>query len=228
MAVRTKAAFEPPSAGLRWKSRSIERYEKVANDPDATLRQLKRFAGVQSRNLTNTAVNAFQRYFSEIIQAVALKRPEILKSNEMVRIDEVLRFNRYSDLVSFLIDKKVNELSYGGIKGIEAYFREKCGIEMFANDRSRELLTVFVELRNINVHSGGIVNDIFLRKVGKVDGFQFVRGKRYHVDMDGLALLTDNAMRTTLAIDQAVATKFGIRRKAHKLWIDPVSKPKDQ
>jgi len=72
----------------------IERLQKSANDPDAALRQLKRFSTVQSRNLTNSTVNGFQRYFSAIIQAAALRRPEILRSSETVRIDEVLRFKR--------------------------------------------------------------------------------------------------------------------------------------
>ena len=108
----------------------VERLEKSAADPDATLRQLKRFSSVQSRNLTNSTVNGFQRYFSEIIQAAALKRPELLRSSETVRIDEVLRFRRYKDLISFLIDKKINELSYGGIRGMEAYFGDRLGIDM--------------------------------------------------------------------------------------------------
>jgi hypothetical protein len=135
------------------KPEDVESLQKSANDPDAALRQLMRSSSVQSRNLTNATVNGLQHYFSEVVQAAALKRPEILRSSETLRVDEILRFNRYKDLVTFLIDKKINELSYGGIKGIETYFRDRLGIEMFATDRSRALLTTFVEIRNINVHT---------------------------------------------------------------------------
>jgi hypothetical protein len=201
-----------------------EKYEKIAADPDRALRQLTKFSRVQSRNLTNAAVNGFQRYFSEIIQAAILKKPESLRSSETVRIDEVLRFRRYSDLVSFLVDKKINELSYGGIRGMEAYFRDRLGIEMFSDEKQRALLTAFIEIRNINVHNGGIVNDLFLNKVGKVNGFDFDKGKAYHVDMDTLVLLSDNAVRTALDIDQSVAKKFKLQRKSHMLWVKPSPK----
>jgi hypothetical protein len=197
-----------------------ESLQKSANDPDAALRQLKRFASVQSRNLTNATVNGLQHYFSEIIQAAALKRPEMLRSGETLRVDEILRFKRYKDLVTFLIDKKINELSYGGIKGMEPYFRDKLGIEMFGKDRSRILLTTFVEIRNINIHNRGYINDLFLSKVGKVDGFNFAKGKYFHVDMDMLKLLSDNAIETALELDHAVATKFGLQRKSHERWLN--------
>ena len=105
------------------KPEELERLQKSANDPDAALRQLKRFSTVQSRNLTNATVNGFQRYFSTIIQAAALRRPEILRSSETVQVDEVLRSKRHKDVVSLLIDKKINELSYGGIRAMESYFR---------------------------------------------------------------------------------------------------------
>jgi hypothetical protein len=192
--------------------------EKSAADPEKALRELKKYSRVQSRNLTNAAVNGFQRYFSEIIQAAALKKPEVLKSNETIRIEEVLRFNRYKDLVSFIIDRKINDLSYGGLKGMETYFRERLGIEMFTDEQQRSLLTVFIELRNINVHNGSIINDLFLSRVGKVEGFNFIKGKAYYVDLDELMLLGDNAMRTALRIDEAVASKFKLQRRAHKSW----------
>lgn len=208
------------------KPEEVESLQNSANDPDAALRQLMRFASVQSRNLTNATVNGLQHYFSEIVQAAASNRPEILRSSETLRVDEILRFNRYKDLVTFLIDKKINELSYSGIKGMESYFRERLGIEMFATDRSRILLTTFVEIRNINVHNRGFVNDLFLSKVGKVDGFEFVKGKYFHVGSEMLQLMSDNAMETALKLDYAVASKFGLQRKSHVRWLAPNTKKK--
>jgi hypothetical protein len=197
----------------------VEELRKSADDPDLTLRQLKKYSSVQSRNLTNATINGLQHYFSEIIQAAVSKKPEILRSNETLRVDEILRFKRYAELVSFLIDKKVNELAYGGIKGMETYFRDRLGIEMFSTDRARLLLTIFIEIRNINVHNRGLVNDLFLSKVGKVEGFNFLKGKYFHVDMDMLQLLSDSAIETALALDHSVTTKFGLQRKSHQRWL---------
>ena len=195
-----------------------ERHRKAASDLDAAWRQLRKFAPLLSRNLTNTAVSGVQRYFSEIIQTVALKKPEILKSAQTLRVDEILNFNNHKDLVAYLIDRKINELSYGGLDGVEEYFSDRLGIKMFTSDQQRTLLKVFFELRNINVHSGGIVNDLFLRRVGQVDGFQFVRGECFHVDMDELEKLAGNAIQIALEVDRSTASKFKLRRKAHDIW----------
>jgi hypothetical protein len=201
-------------------------YEKSLANPDATLNQLKKHSTVQSRNLTNGIVNAFQRYFSAIINAAALKRSEMLSSSQTVRIDDILRFTRHKDLVAFIIDRKINELSYGGLIDMEKYFSDRLGIRMFDEDRQRDLLRLFVEVRNINVHNGGIVNDLFASRVGQVEGFPYAKGKSFHVDMDALVTLSENAMRVALHIDAVVGSKFGLQRKAHNLWRKSSNRPK--
>lgn len=193
-------------------------YEKSLADPDATLDLLKKHSYVQSRNLTNGMVNAFQRYFSSIINAAALKRPEMLSSSQTIRVDDVLRFTKHKDLVAFIIDRKINELSYGGITEMERYFDDRLGVRMFDNDRQRVLLRMFVEIRNINVHNGGIINDLFASRVGTVEGFPYTKGKTLHVDMDALVTLSENAMRVAMHIDSVVSGKFGLQRRAHNSW----------
>lgn len=171
------------------------------------LEQLKKHSTVQSRNLTNGIVNAFQRYFSAIINAAALKRPEMLSSSQTVRVDDVLRFTRHKDLVAFIIDRKINELSYGGLAAMEKYFDDRLGVRMFDDNRQRELLRLFVEVRNINVHNGGIVT-LFASRVGTVEGFSYSKGKTFHVDMDALITLSENAIRVAMHIDSTVSAKF--------------------
>jgi hypothetical protein len=195
-----------------------ERYEKTISDPEATQHALKRFSRVNSRNLTNAAVNGFQRYFSEIIQSAILKRPELLRSNQTVRIEDVLQFKRHSELVSYLVDRKINELSYGGIREMENYLRDRLGVELFQNNVERAFLTAFIELRNVNVHNGGIINDLFLSRVGQVEGFTFKLGARYHVDFEEFALLADNSVRVALEIDKTISKKFRLRRMKFSAW----------
>jgi hypothetical protein len=72
------------------------------------------------------------------------------------------------------------------------------------------------------------VNDLFLSKVGKVDGFNFLKGKYFHVSSEMLQLMSDNAMETALKLDYAVATKFGLQRKSHQRWIAPNVKGKKE
>ncbi|MBY3194247.1 hypothetical protein [Rhizobium laguerreae] len=195
------------------------RLETNASDPGIALRQLTSHSVVQSRNLTNGIVNAFQRYFSSIIHSAALKKPMIISSSsQSVRIDDILRFSRHRDLVAFIIDRKINDLSYGGLSEMEKYYDDRLGVRMFDTDRQRDLLRLFVEVRNINVHNGGIVNELFVNRVGKVDGFPFQTGKSFHVDLDALITLSENAMQVARRIDETVSRKFGLKRKGHQVW----------
>jgi len=193
-------------------------YEKASQDTDLVLRKLKEHSSVQSKNLTNGSVSAFQRYFSGIIQAAAHKRPEMLASAQSVRLDDILKFSRHKDLVAFIIDKKVNELAYGGLNEMEKYFDERLGIKMFDHERERNLLRLFIEARNINVHNGGIVNELFATRVGNVDGHDYALGKRFHIDFEALESLSENAMRVAMKIDDHVSAKFRLKRQSHSSW----------
>jgi len=195
-----------------------QRYEKSIADKGLILRGLQKHATVQSQNLTNGAVNSFQRYFSSIIQIAANKRPSLMISSQHIRVDDVFRFTRHKDLVSFIIDRKVNDLSYGGLSEMERYFDERLGIKMFESEEQRNLLRLFIEARNINVHNGGIVNELFMTRVGNVDGYVYTKGKRLHIDMDQLVALSENAMRVALSIDGLVTSKFRLRRQSHRAW----------
>lgn len=195
-----------------------ERLEKSASDEEIVLRQLQKHARVLAQNLTNGAVSAFQRYFSGIINSAARKKPALLSSAQTIRVDDVLRFTKHRELVAFVIDRKVNDLSYGGLEDMERYFDERLGVRMFEDDRQRDLLKLFVEVRNINVHNGGIVNDVFASRVGAVDGYPYSRGKRFHVDMDRLVTLSSNAMQVAMNIDSVVRAKFGLKRQKHSVW----------
>lgn len=193
-------------------------YEASIANPEMTLGELKKHSSLLSQNLTNGIVNTFQRYFSSLINSAASKRPELISSSQTIKIEEVLRFSKHRDLVASIIDRKINDLSYGGLAEMEKYFDDRLGVKMFSDDRQRDLLRLFIEIRNINVHNGGIVNDLFVSRAGFVDGFSYSKGKRLHVDLTHLTMLSENAMRVALHIDSVVSAKFRLQRKTHKKW----------
>ncbi len=195
-----------------------EKYQKSIDNEDMILNQLKKHSRVQSQNLTNGAVNAFQRFFSSLVQSVALKRPETIASSAQVRIEEVVKFRSRKQLIEFLVDKKVNELAYGGLQDMERFFVERLGVAMFDNEIERSLLRLFIEARNINVHNGGLVNSVFVSRVGNVDGFSYSLGKRFHVNFENLTRLSENAMRVAMRLDREVAAKFRMQTKSHSTW----------
>jgi hypothetical protein len=160
----------------------------------------------------------FNDFFSGLVQAAALKRPETISSSTQLKVEDVLRFSSHRKLVEFLVDRKINELAYGGLKDMERYLAERLGIMMFNDETERSLLKLFVEARNINVHNGGVVNSIFANRVGVVDGFNYHIGKRFHVDFDDLIRMSENAMRVAMRLDREIAAKFRMQTKAHSTW----------
>jgi len=196
-----------------------EEYKKIIRNPAPVSEELRKFRYLQSQNLVLRVSNVFLLYYSEIIQAAILKRPEILKSKQTIRWDELLGFTRFDQVVRYLIDKKINELSYAGLDQMEEFMFERLGLQGAVTDDQRELAAILVEIRNIYTHNRGVVNGIFLGRVKNHMGFKFTEGKYFHVNFDHFMRLCANCLEVAYLIDEAVAKKFGLKRKRYKVWL---------
>lgn len=113
---------------------------EVEQNPNPTLMKLNSFAALQSENIVIRVVDNFLSYLSEIIQVAIKKQPKILSADEAVKLEDVLRFSRYSDLVSYLIEKKINELSYQSIREIENLCRHALASQCLKRMKSERCL----------------------------------------------------------------------------------------
>lgn len=111
------------------------------------------------------ATDNFLTYLSELLALVFRSRPETLRSAETVRLDKVLKHATMEDLVRDLAERKVNQLSYQGMRDLSAYLSERLGFELFPNALNLERAVRTIEFRNLIVHNRGIVNDLFLSRV---------------------------------------------------------------
>ena len=170
-----------------------------------------------SRDLIVSMANNFLCYLSEILQDVMNKKHEILRSSERITTEEALQFNRVQDLRAFIADRKINELSYGGLRQMRDFMSERLGVEMITADEQGALLTIFVELRNIHTHNRGVVNQLFLNRIGAGHPkFSFKKNHAYHVDFDEFVLLSRNTIEVALKLDDMLATKFKLKRARYK------------
>ncbi|UDL87764.1 hypothetical protein LGH82_21645 [Mesorhizobium sp. PAMC28654] len=197
------------------------KYQKTLDNPDAMAKRLAQYATLNARNLVTGTADSFLWYLSKIIQMAIKKRPELLKSSESIKIDDLMHFRRRTELVEYLIDKKVNELSYGGMKKMEQYFQDRLGISAFGDASTRDMLVLFMEVRNIYVHNRGYVNSVFLERVDNAQGLKPVLGERLHIDFDWYARFQGAAVGSAVSIDRAVAGKFGLKRKRLRNWDRP-------
>jgi hypothetical protein len=192
---------------------------------DRAFKKLQSFGGLQSENLCIRLTDNFLCYISECIQMCMVQRPELLRSNELVKVEDVLKFTSYDDLISFLVDKKLNELTYGGIKEISAFLTERTGFELFLDEHERALLSLGVELRNIYTHNRGLVNDLFLKRTANarqlLPSWEFRKGVRFHADLDEVSAIANNMYRIAARIDDQAIQKFKLKKKSFAAWKTP-------
>jgi hypothetical protein len=164
--------------------------------------------------LITTLADSFLTFVSHIIQSALRKNRNTLKSSETIRIEDLLEFRTNKDLTNYLIDRKINELSYGGMRKLEEYIKDRFGIEMFKDDQSRDLLIIFLEPRNIYVHN----NDLFLTRIGDNHGFAFTKNERYWANFTQISTLANNCVEVALRLDETIAAKFRLEQKTYASW----------
>jgi len=200
----------------------LERLEVIKKNPKPNFKKLQSFSNYQSEIMITQSVDNFLWYVSTLLQTCMTKRPEILRSKEQIKTEDILKFSKRSDIVQFLIDRKVNELSYGGLRKLEEFLNQNLGIPLFNSEDERTLVMVAVELRNIYIHNRGIVNQMFLgRMKDRNHQFSFVEGKRFHTDFDLLVDLTNALFDVAIKVDLLAMKKFKLHRKRYSTWDAP-------
>lgn len=193
----------------------------IEAEKDHTVKAFGKFGRLMYENMCIRIVDNFICFLSDTIQVCMNKRPELLRSSEKVGIDEVLRFSNFKDLTAFLVDRKINEISYGGIKEIEPFFLDRTGINLFSSEGDRTKALISIELRNIYTHNRGVINDIFVKRTHKLShGYKFVRGKRFAVHFDDVVDFANCMYSNAIRLDALVAKKFRVRRKLYKTWLE--------
>jgi len=107
----------------------------------------------------------FLTYVTELLAVVFRTRPETLRSSETVRLDAVLKHATMAELVHDLAERRVNQLSYQGMRDLSTYLTERLGFDLFPKPESLERAVRIIETRNLIVHNRGIVNELFLSRL---------------------------------------------------------------
>lgn len=190
-----------------------ERHQKIIDNPTAVFDKLKEFSYLNSKNLTVKIVDGFLWYLSTILQEAMKRRPQMVKSKEKIEIETIFDFKNRRELINFLIDRKINSLSYGSVSGLEEFIQTTLGVELFSDERARQLVQVFIEVRNIQIHNRGIVNRIFMKRVREQDEFKFKEGNVVYLDVDELITLSGICVETAVNLDEIISNKFGVQTR---------------
>ncbi|MCG7504767.1 hypothetical protein [Mesorhizobium retamae] len=180
-------------------------------------KRLKDRAYISSKNLLTGIIDSFLWYISEIIQESMKRKPEIVKSGQTIKIEELFLFKKKRDLINHIVEQKVHSLSYKGIDEIEKFISDSLGVDMFVEKDDKDYMKQFIETRNIYVHNRGIADRVFVEKMKYINKTYTV-GKRISFDYEKLALLSNVCAKTANNIDEKISLKFGIERKKRSTW----------
>jgi hypothetical protein len=107
----------------------------------------------------------FLLYISELLALALRSRPETLRSNEQVRLDLILQHDTMENLVSDLAERKVQSLSFQGMRDVATWVQERLGLKLLSNPVSLERTVRIIEVRNLIAHNRAVVNRLFLTRV---------------------------------------------------------------
>jgi hypothetical protein len=125
-------------------------------------------------------VALFDAYVPDMIKAVLLYRPEILKSKDrQLTYEEILNLHAKSRIVEDLVDREVDRFSRQSIREQIKWISRKLQVNYVSNEGQENVMVELNARRNILVHNNGIVNQLYLNAV---PNSTLVVGERIIVD----------------------------------------------
>lgn len=153
-------------------------------------------------------VDNFLAYVVQLLTLVFAARPELLRSQEQVRLDFVLSHPDKDSLVRALIERRVDRLAYLGIRDLDKDIQDRLGFSLFATPEDLETAVTLIETRNVIVHNRGIVSKVAANRCPTLAP---ELGMRVSLTTDKVVKHRPFFGKLVLEIDARAVKKFGIR-----------------
>jgi hypothetical protein len=119
-----------------------------------------------------TTVSQFESLLFKVLRIVITAYPKKLslnikgaESKRDIPLDILLNSNNFDEVISQLIDRRINEISYATPKEYLEYLENILGIDI-----TDPAFLDYIEIkatRDLLIHNSGIINQIYLTKVGE-------------------------------------------------------------
>lgn len=121
-----------------------------------------------SENALKNIVSILEDYLKEILTYLFNKYPEhVFTKKGQVGLNQLLEYESIEDLKDRVITDKVVSISYKSIPDIIKYIEKEFNLDFKFHQAIYDGLTEVSGTRNLLVHNKGIINEVFLEKVGK-------------------------------------------------------------
>jgi hypothetical protein len=171
-------------------------------------RQLSIFYRLLTEMTLCSTVDNFLTYLTELLSLIFSSRPETLRSGDPVRLDFVLAHTTRAGMIKAIVDRKVNQLSYQGMRDLAQFFLDRMGFRLFPDDVSLDRAVLLTEIRNVIVHARGIANETFLQRATKSS---ISPGSRIKLTINDVQGHTTFLAQSVADIEARAHDKFGVK-----------------
>lgn len=160
---------------------------------------------VLSRIVFSSIVDNFETYLSDILFEIYLAKPETLKSDQLVKVEDVLNCSDIQEFVTFWAKQKIGKLQKGSVKGFIAENKQIRDLGVMDSITQNEVERI-LQIRHLYSHRNGIVDEKFI----KFFPIGFSLGVEHQLSMDEIldkliyiALIVDK-------LDKAAISKYSL------------------
>jgi hypothetical protein len=181
-------------------------------------KNLRKYNTLLSRYLVTNCADLFITYCKDIVKNAMYYNPSIIQDREFsMKLGEISNFRKMTDYRKYVIEEKIAKIA-DDIKNIESEMSKTVHIENILEPNKNPLIKIFINLRNVQVHKKGLIDKKFIRETPKHEKFQFVEGRKFHIDFDDFTILSENCLKTALRIDELISKKHKILRRKPDYW----------
>jgi hypothetical protein len=110
-------------------------------------------------------VETFDLYLILILRELFHAKPDMLKSNSSIDAETLLSLKTFDDIISYLAEDKLHELSYKSLSELNKYIQSRTRIPLFKSDEIYNKVLLTTEIRNLIAHNDCRKNDRFEKHV---------------------------------------------------------------
>jgi len=154
----------------------------------------------------------FNCYLADLLGMVLAANPNaVLDSDAQVPVREVLQHPDMQSIRTWLIDRKLNDLTFLGLAALEVYCKKQFGFDLLPTGQRRRDLEFIISARNLIVHKRSVIDHRFITGVGATYG---AVGQRLDTSETKASELISSIVSSVQQIDEQAAQQFSLQPMA--------------
>ncbi|MFW9262077.1 hypothetical protein [Nostoc sp. CALU 546] len=173
--------------------------------------QMEKDAEKALNNMFSTSiVSCFEVYIQDLLYEIFIHYPNTLNCNKTLTYNEIIKHSTMDKLISQMAQIEASKSTDGAAVEYLTRIAKKFGFNEIEELINQGIIQEGIEkisgIRNVIVHSGGVVDAAYLRRYPQSSSQE---GDSIEVDLQDMASISENIRLTVGIIESSVTQKFG-------------------